>query len=248
MVALGVSHQESTSRGMLLGMAATNRFRPSLFRFLTELADNNDRDWFQANKGRYEDEARGPAMEFIAAVAPGLGRTSEHIRADPRPAGGSLFRIHRDVRFSKDKSPYKTHIGIQFRHEAAKNAYAPGYYLHLEPGLVFFGCGIWHPDAKTSKRVRQAIVDDPAGWKRAVHSKKFTSRLSLGGESLKRPPRDFPADHELVEDLMRKDFIADCKLKQGDVTSPGFEKEFLGLCKDGAPLMRFICGALELPF
>ena len=238
----------SSRRAILFGMTVIHRFQPALFRFLSELAENNDRKWFHENKGRYDDVARGPAMEFIAAVAPGLERVSKHIRANPRPVGGSLFRIHRDVRFSKDKSPYKTHVGIHFRHEAAKNAHTPGFYLHLEPGQVFFGCGIWHPDTKTALRIREAIANDTAGWKRAVHSKKFAGSLSLAGESLKRPPRGFDPEHPLVEDLKRKDFIADCKLKQSDVTRKGFEKEFVTLCKDGAPLMRFICEALELPF
>ena len=231
-----------------LPQAPAHPFRPALFRFLKELAENNDRDWFQDNKGRYEEVARGPAMEFIAAVAPGLARVSKHIRADPRPVGGSLFRIHRDVRFSKDKSPYKTHVGIHFRHEAAKDVHAPGYYLHLEPGGIFFGCGIWHPDAKTAHRIRQAIVDDPAAWRRAIRAKRFAARLTLGGEALKRPPRDFPPDHPLVEDLKRKDFIADAFLKQRDVTRPDFHGDFVELCKDGQPLMRFLCKALELPF
>ena len=229
-------------------MTPEHPFRPALFRFLSELSENNTRPWFLENKDRYEDVARGPAMEFIAAVAPGLARVSKHVRADPRPVGGSLFRIHRDVRFSKDKSPYKTHVGIHFRHAAAKDAHAPGYYLHLEPGQVFFGCGLWHPDARTARRIRQAIVDDPASWRRVGRSKRFARRLALAGDSLKRPPRDFPADHPLVEDLKRKDFIADCKLKQSEVTRRDFHAHFVELCADGAPLMRFVCGALGLPF
>ena len=227
---------------------AQQRFRPELFRFLKDLAENNRREWFQENKDRYDDAARGPAMEFIAAIAPGLAKVSKHVRADPRPVGGSLFRIHRDVRFSKDKSPYKTHVGIHLRHEAAKDAHAPGYYLHLQPGLVFFGCGIWHPDPKTARRIREAIVADPAAWKRAVRSKRLMKTLTQGGESLVRPPRGFDPEHPLIEDLKRKDFIVDRKLTQKDVTSPGFEKTFLGLCADGASLMRFLCDALGLPF
>ena len=229
-------------------MLVEHPFRPALFRFLRDLKANNDRDWFADNKGVYEDVAKGPALEFIAAVAPGLEKISKHIRADPRPVGGSLFRIHRDTRFSKDKSPYKTHVGVHFRHEAAKNAHAPGYYLHLEPGTIFFGCGIWHPDAKTARRIREGIVKDSAAWKKAVHSKRFTASLKLAGESLKRPPRDFPQDHPLVEDLMRKDFIADTYLKQGDVTKKDFHRDFVKLCKDGAPLMAFLCRSLGLPF
>ena len=229
-------------------MPVEHPFRPALFRFLTELKRNNDRGWFQENKSRYEDVARGPAMEFIAAVAPGLARVSKHIRADPRPVGGSLFRIHRDVRFSKDKSPYKTHVGIHLRHVAAKDAHAPGFYLHLEPRQVFFGCGIWHPDTKTARRIREAIVERSGDWRKAVHAKRFRAQFELSGESLKRPPRDFDPEHPLIDDLKRKDFIAVKALKQSDVTQPDFATDFVKLCSQGAPLMRFLCKALDQPF
>ncbi|MFT4538141.1 MAG: hypothetical protein ACI841_002651 [Planctomycetota bacterium] len=142
-------------------------FRPALSAFLRELASNNTRDRFRANKGRYEDYVRGQALGFIAEYAPGLEEISHHFVADPRPSGRSLFRIHHDVRFSKDKRPYKTTTGIHLRHEAAKNAYAPGYYLHLEPRNVFIGIGIWHPETKVARQIRNAIAENPTGWKRA---------------------------------------------------------------------------------
>jgi uncharacterized protein (TIGR02453 family) len=101
-------------------------FSPELFSFLAELRANNNRDWFAANKDRYEEDLLEPALAFIAAFAPRLEKISPHFRAEARPSGGSLFRIYRDTRFSKDKSPYKTNVGIHFRHEQAKDAYAPG--------------------------------------------------------------------------------------------------------------------------
>ena len=120
-------------------------FRPELFAFLEELKANNDREWFAANRDRYEEELLEPAMDFIAAFAPKLEKISPNFRADPRPSGGSLFRIYRDTRFSKDKTPYKTNVGIHFRHELARDAHAPGFYLHIGPGEAFAGAGIWHP-------------------------------------------------------------------------------------------------------
>ena len=108
-------------------------FGPGLFSFLADLRTNNNRDWFAANKDRYEEQLLEPALAFIDAFAPRLEKISPHFRADARPSGGSLFRIYRDTRFSKDKSPYKTNVGIHFRHERAKNAHAPGYYLHIGP-------------------------------------------------------------------------------------------------------------------
>src|ERR687888_1622679 len=136
-------------------------FGPELFAFLEDLRANNNREWFAANKHRYEEHLLEPAIAFIDAFAPRLEKISPHFRADSRPSGGSLFRIYRDTRFSKDKSPYKTNLGIHFRHERAKDVDAPGYYLHIGPGEVFAGGGMWHPDSSTATRIREAIVADP---------------------------------------------------------------------------------------
>ena len=111
-------------------MAARRYFTIQTFRFLKDLKENNSRPWFHENKGRYEEHVKEPALRFIEDLDPLLQKVSPHFMATPR----SLFRIHRDTRFSKDKSPYKTHTGIQFRHEASKDAHAPGFYLHLQPG------------------------------------------------------------------------------------------------------------------
>src|SRR4051794_18703539 len=134
-------------------------FSPALFAFLSELADHNDRAWFAAHKSRYVAEVQEPALAFVEDVGMRLPEeVSRHMVADPRPSGGSLFRIHRDVRFSKDKSPYKTHVGIQFRHERTRDAHAPGFYLHLEPGSVFLACGTWRPERDTLHAIRSAIA------------------------------------------------------------------------------------------
>ena len=138
-----------------------------LFEFFRDLKQNNNKQWFQSNKERYEQQVRLPLQRFIMAFQRPLRRISPHYRADPRPVGGSLFRIYRDVRFSPDKSPYKTHGGIQFRHEAGKDVHAPGFYLHLEPANVFAAVGIWHPDSTALGRIRQALADDPKAWLQA---------------------------------------------------------------------------------
>jgi uncharacterized protein (TIGR02453 family) len=223
-------------------------FEPSLFRFLRDLKKQNDRAWFETNKQRYDEQVKLPALQFIAAFAKPLEKLSPHLVADPRPVGGSLFRIHRDVRFSKDKSPYKTHTGIHFRHEAAKDAYAPGLYLHLEPGNVFLGAGIWHPDGPTTQAIRGAIVDDPAAWKKAAHGKAFRATWELDGETLKRPPRGYDPDHPFIDDLKRKSFIAIANLTEQDVCKPDFSARLARDWKGTAPLLRFVTGALDLPF
>ena len=228
--------------------ASEPSFDEELFSFLDDLRANNDRAWFTASRARYESAVLEPALAFIEDFAPRLEGISHHFRADARASGGSLFRIHRDTRFSKDKTPYKTNIGIHFRHNAAKDAHAPGFYLHLEPDASFFGCGIWRPDGPTTQRIREAIVDDPAGWTRATRSKAFTSRLRLDGDQLKRPPAGLDPAHPLIDDLRRKDFIGIGPLTQGGACAPDFIADYDALCRLAAPLARFLCQALELPF
>ena len=230
------------------GRVAEAFFTRGLMRFLRDLSENNDREWFEANRARYESEMLEPALEFIEAFAPYLRRISPHFVASTRRSGGSLFRIHRDVRFSKDKSPYKTHLGIQFRHEAAKDVHAPGFYLHIQPGESFAGVGIWHPDNQTLTKIRQAIVDDPQGWKRAAYGKRFTGRYELAGDSLKRPPRGFDADHPFIEDLKRKDMVGMSSYSEREITSEELLKNFGDRCKGASGLVAFLCGATDLPF
>ena len=230
--------------------AATKQaiFGQELFEFLADLRQNNDREWFAANKHRYEEHLLEPALDFIEAFAPRLAKISPHFRADPRPSGGSLFRIYRDTRFSKDKSPYKTNVGIHFRHERAKDVHAPGYYLHIGPDEAYTGGGIWHPDTDGATRIREAIVADPQGWKRAAHGGAFAKQLELGGDSLKRVPSWADAEHPFAEDLKRKDFYGWARLSQEDVVAPGFVDEYARICRAAAPLMRFLCDALEVPY
>lgn len=224
------------------------RIKPELFEFLSELKFNNDRTWFETNRQRYYNCVRDPMLGFISDFAPILADISPHMRADPRPNGGSLFRIHRDVRFSKDKSPYKTNVGAHFRHASAKDAHAPGIYLHLEPGGCFAGCGIWRPGGKALLGIRQAISDHPDEWSKITSDSKFSSEFRLGGESLVRPPRGFDPNHPLIDDLKRKDFIASMHFAEDDACSDDFPKRFAGWARTGAPFMGFLCRALGVPF
>lgn len=229
-------------------VASQASFGSGLFSFLADLRSNNNREWFAANKQRYEEQLLEPALAFIEAFAPRLERISPHFRADPRPSGGSLFRIYRDTRFSKDKSPYKTNVGIHFRHERSKDAHAPGYYLHIGPGEVFAGGGVWHPATEAATRIREAIVADPERWKRATRTGAFAKRLELGGDLLKRIPSWADAEHPFAEDLKRKDFFASTRLEESDVVAPGFVDEYARICRAAAPLMRFLCDALTVPY
>ncbi len=230
------------------GTKAKRSFSPALFAFLRDLAANNERDWFQANKERYEEVAREPALEFIADFGDYLAKISPHFAADPRPVGGSLFRIHRDVRFSRDKTPYKAMVGIQFRHERAKGAHAPGFYLHLQPGQVFAAAGVWHPDSAALSRIREAIAADRDGWQRLTTAKHFTDRYRLEGDSLKRPPAGYVADDPLIDDLKRKDFIAVTRLSERETTSAGFIERYAKTCQAAGEFVAFLCRGLDVPF
>jgi len=230
-------------------MSDTVHFRPATFTFLKDLAAHNDREWFAANKERYEAYVKEAGIEFVADFGTYLAKLSPHFVADTRPVGGSLFRIYRDTRFAKDKTPYKTNTGMQFRHEAAKDVHAPGYYLHLEPGACFAGIGIWQPDTPTVTKIRDAIVADPAAWKRAAYGKGFTDVLSLGDEDrLTKPPRGYDPRHPYAEDLKRKSFTAGSRFTQKQVTSPGFIDEYARVCTAGTPFMKFLCDAVGVPF
>jgi uncharacterized protein (TIGR02453 family) len=215
---------------------------------MRDLREHNDREWFKANKPRYEEAVQEPALSFIAAFAPRLHAISPHFLADARPVGGSLFRIYRDTRFGKDKTPYKTHTGIHFRHAQAKDVHAPGFYLHLEPGSVFAGMGIWRPESAALGRIRDAIAENPDAWT-AVHAETTRGdRMQLAGGTLKRAPAGYDPEHPLIAELKRKDFIAIARLKEKTVTSPGFPDELAGLFEASAPLMRFVCQAAGVPF
>ncbi len=226
----------------------TRHFTPATFAFLRDLAENNDREWFQAHKERYEQEVREPGLQFIRDFAPHLQKISPFFRADDRKSGGSMFRIFRDIRFSKDKSPYKTHTGIQFRHVDGKDAHAPGFYLHLEPKRVFVGVGSWHPAGEALAMIRDRMVRHPDDWKKVVTNRAFARQFELTGDFLKRPPRGYDPDHPLVEDLKRKDFIGVTQLTQKAVTSPGFLEEYARSCRAGAPLMEFLCRAVGVNY
>ena len=222
---------------------ATTFVTPELFRFLRELRAHNERAWFEANKERYLTRERDPMLGFVSAMGPKLVAISPHIVADPRPSGGSLLRIYRDTRFSRDKTPYKTNVGLRFGHGAGQDIHGPGYYLHLEPGQVFMAGGIWRPDADALRAIREAIVKDPAGWTRAQRSP-----LRHGDASLGRPPRGFDPEHPLIEDLKRTSFTVGRQFTEKHACSPTFPALFVRACRDEAPLMKFLAKAIGLPF
>lgn len=217
-------------------------FRSELFGFLRELKSNNNKIWFQENKARYEHEVKGPVLRFIADFGGRLFTISKHFTADPRPAGGSMFRIYRDTRFSHDKSPYKTAAAAHFPHNnRGKDVHAPGFYLHLEPGECLGGGGLWHPDGPSLKMVRDSIVSHSKEWKKVLGS-----GIEIEGDALRRPPHGYNPEHPFISDIKRKDFYAMKIFSEADVCSPGFMDLYLDACRAAALLVEFLTKAVGL--
>ncbi len=218
------------------------------FAFFNELKVNNNREWFNDNKPRFKESVQEPLAAFVEAMAPRLKKVSKHFVADPRLNGGSVFRIYKDVRFSKDKAPYKIHGGVQFRHALGKDAHAPGFYVHLAPDEVFYGGGVWHPPAPQLLKIREAIRDKKKPWAAATTGAVFKKRFKgVRGEGLTRPPRGFDGEHPLIEDIKRKSFFAMAEGRPAQIKKPTFVDDVEAAMKDGKPLMKFLCDAVGAP-
>jgi uncharacterized protein (TIGR02453 family) len=223
-------------------------FSPALFGFLGQLSANNERDWFQANKQSYEDDVREPARAFIRSMGPRLEDITDHYVASDKKVGGSLMRIFRDVRFGADKTPYKTNVGMHFKHSAGKDVHAPGFYVHISLEECFLGVGIWRPDGPSLKAIRDRIVEKPEQWEEIISAPTFTSHFELSGDALKRPPRGYDKEHPLVEHLKRKDHIAMATLDSAEVLDPQLLDRVMERFEAAAPYCRFLSEAVGLAF
>ena len=223
-------------------------FTPELVDFLEDLMDHNNREWFHEHKDLYEVDVRGPALSFIRAIKPHLHELSPHFLASDKKVGGSLMRIHRDVRFGKNKKPYKTNVGIQFRHDMGKDIHAPGFYVHISPSSSFVGVGMWRPDGPTLRKVRDAIVEYTEDWLAVRDDPTFTEYFRLDGDSLKRAPRGFDKDHECIDDLKRKSFIALQELDEEELYEDDFVEKVMASFWASAPFMQFLCKAIGVAF
>src|SRR5271169_3355851 len=215
-----------------MAMRDTAFFSPDVFVFLRQLKRNNDREWFAKNKARYQTSIVEPALSLIGSFAPQLEKISPFFVADARPSRGSLFRSYRDTRFSPDKRPFKTHVGIHFSHTSGKDAQAPVFYLHCEPDNCFAAAGIWHPDNRCLTRVRSAIVREQEQWT------AIRKRLELEGDTLAKPPRGFDPEHPCILDLKMKDYVTSITFTEEQVCSQKFLSDFVAACRKMSPLVE----------
>ena len=212
-------------------------FTKDLYQFLVELKFNNERPWFKARQARYEASVKLPLRRFIEAAAPRVAAL------DPALSRPALFRIHRDTRFGRDKTPYKTHAAAQFRHRAtADDVHAPGLYLHLEPGETFVAGGLWRPGPEALLAVRRRIARRDPAWLalKAARLPLYTQ------DKLKRVPRGFKPEHPLAEDLKLRSFITWVDLKDSQACAPDLMARFIRACRRVDPLVRFLAGAMGL--
>lgn len=216
---------------------------PATFRFLELIAENNNREWFQAHK-QLHDEARQNVLEFTQTLIAGLSDFDGLISPDLQ-AKNCVMRIYRDIRFSKDKTPYKTNFGIGIS-PTAKNFQGPGYYIHLEPKGSFIAGGCWMPDGEVLKAIRQEIDYNSSDFHEVVDKPSFKQYFGKpdSDDKLKTVPKGYPADHPDIEYLKLKSFTVSHALKDAEL----FRSNSPELLLDGFsrlyPFIQFLRNAL----
>jgi len=207
-----------------------------LFRFLKELDENNNREWFNANKDRYL-LAKATYESFVDGIISGLSVFDKEITGVL--VKDSVFRIYRDVRFSPDKSPYKTHMGA-FIARGGKNSARGGYYVHFEPDHSLFAGGIWCPDAPLLKVLRQDIFDNIDEFKSIIEDPKFARYFTMDGEKLKKVPAPFPKDSPASEWVKYKSYTPVCLVPDDFFFGADATKKCLDRLKLLLPLNKFL--------
>ena len=236
---------------MAVATSTFSGFQPDAIQFLADLAANNERDWFQPRKAEFERLLKTPLEDLCVALEEQFRARDIPLHADPVK---SPFRIYRDTRFSKDKSPYKTHLAASFGwagdgvdaaagRSHTENVHASGGYFHLQPGEIYVGGGVWHPDSAWLTAFRQRIVDNLAGFQAIVEAPEFKGefgKVGDDGESLKRVPPGFPADHPAADLLRLKNVTFGRRLADSDATSSELPVIIADSFAAGTPLMRYL--------
>lgn len=230
-------------------MDTADRLPAASLAFLRDLAAHNDRKWFEANRDRCEEDLWVPCRALVRGILAEIAGPFPRITGSDKGVGGSLTRLHRDTRFGKDKRPFHSHVGMHFWHTSGKKMEVPGFFLRVDPDEVLVATGMHGPEPGDLDRIRRAIDGDPKGWDRAARGPGFVKAWGgLEGESLKRVPAPWAADHRHGEDLRRKDFTGFARWKAAEATKAGFAGRLAAQWKASDPLMGFLCGALGLPW
>lgn len=212
-------------------------FRAEALTFLRDLREHNDREWFRPRKAVYDDELLWPARCLVAEVAGEAARTGLPLTADP---ARGIFRIYRDTRFSKDKTPYKTHVGVVWTRSGHKGDEG-ALYAHVEPGASFLGAGFWAPEPALLRRWRERIAGDPAGWLATVAETEGAGLAVGGREALKRMPRGYEAfaGSDVAEALRWKGAVATQRVADADVQRPDFAARVVDFARAALPLLEW---------
>ncbi|WP_339834548.1 DUF2461 domain-containing protein [uncultured Flavobacterium sp.] len=207
-----------------------------ILNYLSQLKDNNNREWFAENKLVFEQEQK-KIKSFFTSIKQSL----EEIDAIEKM---QVFRIYRDVRFSKDKTPYKSHFSAGFVRQ--KPNLRGGYYLHIEENATFVGGGFWEPNKDDLLRIRKELAIDASELREIIEQKEFIKYFgSLEGEELKTAPRDFDKNHPNIDLIRKKQYLVTRKFTNKEVLSPEFEKEVIATFKAMRPFFNYMSDVLS---
>lgn len=211
--------------------------------FLKKLKRNNNREWFAKHKPEFEEFVKLPMQSLIASLQPYFADFAPDFEIHPKR---SLFRIYRDTRFSNDKTPYKTHVAAHFEQRRKPRIMdAAGYYLHIEPGEVFIGGGIYLPDSDQLKKIRRAVAEQPKEFLSIIHAPSFKKMFgSLHGEKLSRAPKGYAPDHPMIEYIKYKQFFTGLEWKEETCYKKDFVKRVVAVCRELTPLINFLNNAM----
>jgi uncharacterized protein (TIGR02453 family) len=234
---------------MAVAAQAFTGFRPEAIQFLADLTENNSRDWFQPRKSEYERLLKEPLAALCVALDEAFRARDIPLEADPTR---SPFRIYRDVRFSKDKSPYKTNVAASFPwaeggsqdgpHGFGESG-NPGGYFHMSPGEVYIGGGMWRPPTAKLSAFRAAVSEHPKAVRRLIDEPRFKQTFgAVSGDRLTRVPAGFAKDHPEAELLKQKDLTFGRRLADDDVFSPGVPALIADSFQAAVPVMRWLAG------
>jgi len=206
----------------------------STLKFLKDLRNNNNKPWFEKNKDRYL-EMHQNMIAFAEGMMAELGKSDKLV---PMTGKKSLFRIYRDVRFSKDKTPYKSHMAGRMKRDT--DWLRGGYYYHVSPGDTTLALGFWNPNPKDMKLIRDNIAQDDKTLRKILNSKKITNTFNLHGQQLKTAPKGYPKDHPAIELLRYKQLVLTRNFTDKETLDKGFLKECVKTFKTSRPFLDYM--------